>query len=106
MRNALTALFLAVALAAPIAHAFNARTLALNTVALNSDANLTKRVKGALSASVGPSARGIEVIALDGAVSLQGRVPSLSVRDAAISAAERTPGVRSVANNLSVGVGG
>lgn len=98
MRNALAVFLLSLAAAGPAAHAFDARP-----VVLRSDANLTKRVKGALSASIGPRARGIQVIALDGAIALQGRVPSQSARDAAVSAAERTPGVRSVADNLSVG---
>jgi osmotically-inducible protein OsmY len=69
------------------------------------DVELTKRVKGALGASLGTPAREIEIIVLDRVVSLHGRVPSQSVREAAASAAERTPGVRSVANNLSVSAG-
>ena len=68
-----------------------------------SDSELARRVKGTLSASVGAPARGIEIVVLDRVVSLYGRVPSLAVRDAAVSAAERTPGVRGVASNLDVG---
>lgn len=69
------------------------------------DHELTKRVKGALGATLGVPARDIEIIVLDRTVSLNGRVPSQSVREAAISAAERTPGVRGVTDNLSVGGG-
>ena len=70
-----------------------------------SDNELTRRVKGTLTATIGAPARAIEIIVLDRSVALHGRVPSQSVREAAIAAAERTPGVRSVADNLSVGGG-
>lgn len=100
MRNALAVLLLFFTISGSAVHAFNA-----HTVALRSDASLSKRVKGSLSASIGPRARDIEVIAADGAVLLQGHLPSQSMREAAISAAERTPGVRSVAHSLSVGAG-
>ena len=69
------------------------------------DVELTRRVKGALSASLGTPAREIEIIVLDRFVSLHGRVASQSIREAATAAAERTPGVRAVANNLSVSAG-
>ena len=68
-----------------------------------SDSELARRVKSTLGASVGAPARGIEIVVLDRVVSLYGRVPSLAVRDAAVSAAERTPGVRGVTSNLDVG---
>lgn len=70
-----------------------------------SDNELSRRVKGALSATIGAPARDIEIIVLDRTVSLHGRVPSQSVREAAATAAERTLGVRGVTNNLSVGGG-
>ena len=70
-----------------------------------SDAELTKRVKSALSATIGVRAREIEIIALGGVVSLYGNVYSIAAREGAELAVERTPGVKAVSNNLTV-VGG
>src|SRR5262245_45122792 len=47
------------------------------------DNDLTRRVKSALSATIGVPARDIEIIVLDRVVALHGRVPSQSVREAA-----------------------
>ena len=91
MRNVYAAFLLLIALAAQAAGP--------------SDNELTKRVKGTLGAVIGVPAREIEIIVLDRVVTLQGRVPSHSVREAAVSAAERTIGVRGVTNHLSVGAG-
>jgi len=68
-----------------------------------SDGELARRVKASLSATIGVRARQIEVIVLDGVVTLNGRAASAAAREAAINAAERAPGVRAVASNLSVG---
>src|SRR5258706_12441246 len=70
-----------------------------------SDSELTRRVKGALNAAIGAPAREIQIVVSDGMVSLQGRVATAAAREAAVIAAGRTPGVRGVAENLSVGAG-
>ena len=67
-----------------------------------SDMELAKRVKGTLNAAIGIRAREIDILVLDGVVSLYGQVATPAAREAAISATARTPGVRAVADNLSV----
>ncbi|MBI1943164.1 MAG: BON domain-containing protein [Betaproteobacteria bacterium] len=69
------------------------------------DTELLDRVRSALSASIGPGARAIEVIATGGVVQLSGKAPSVAVRQSAVQAAERTPGVRAVDDRLTVGRG-
>jgi osmotically-inducible protein OsmY len=70
-----------------------------------SDTELARRVSGVLNATIGVRSREIEVIVLGGVVSLYGQVATSAAREAAISATERTPGVRGVADNLSIGAG-
>lgn len=69
------------------------------------DTELIDRVKTALSASLGPRARDIEVIATGGVVSLHGKVSSAAARASAVQAAARTPGVRAVDSQLTVSRG-
>ena len=70
-----------------------------------SDTELTRRVIGVLNATIGVRSREIQVISLGGVVSLYGQVTTPAAREAAVNAAERTPGVRSVDDNLSVSAG-
>ena len=96
MRNTLAALLFI----------FIAGMLDVHAAGVPSDNELTRRVKTALNATIGSRARDIEIIVLGGVVSLHGRLATAAARDAAVSATERTPGVRGVADNLSVGAGG
>lgn len=66
------------------------------------DTELIDRVRSALSASIGPRARDIEVVATGGVVLLAGNTPSLAVLESAVQAVERTPGVRAVDSRLTV----
>ena len=75
---------------------------AAQAAGMPSDSELVRRVRGTLSAALGAPARNIEVVALDGAVWLHGRIATQAAREAAASAAERTPGVRVVSNLLIV----
>ena len=99
MRKTLAAVFLMLAAGMFNAHAAGAQTQA------PSDTELTRRVVGMLNAAIGVRSREIEVIVLGGVVSLYGQVATAAAREAAISATERTPGVRGVADNLSVSAG-
>ena len=69
------------------------------------DMELAKRVKSTLNAAIGIRSRDINIIVLGGVVSLYGQVATPAAREAAINATERTPGVRGVADNLSVPAG-
>ena len=99
MRTTLAAVFLMLA-----AGMFNAHAAGVPARA-PSDPELARRVTGVLNATLGVRAREIEVIVLGGVVSLYGQVATNAARGAAISATERTPGVRGVADNLSVSAG-
>lgn len=100
MRNLTAAFFLALAFIGPV------RAFGPSSMATPADLELSRRVKGSLSATIGPRARDIEVIAQDGFVALHGRVNTSAAREAAQAAAERTPGVRAVANNLELSTRG
>jgi len=93
MRTTLAAVFLILAAGMLDAHAAGAPT----------DVELTKRVMGSLNATIGVRSREIQVVVLGGVVSLYGQVATSAARQAAVNATERTPGVRGVADNLSVG---
>ncbi len=84
---------------------FSFGMLSAHAAGAPSDSELTRRVKGALNAAIGAPAREIQIVVSDGMVSLQGRVATAAAREAAVIAAGRTPGVRGVAENLSVGAG-
>ncbi len=68
-----------------------------------SDTEITRRVKASLNATIGVRARAIDIVVLDGVVTLNGRVATNAAREAAANATERAIGVRAVSNNLSVG---
>jgi osmotically-inducible protein OsmY len=66
------------------------------------DTELIDRVRTALGAAVGPAARDIEVIVTGGVVLLHGRTSSAALRESAVQAVERTPGVTAVDSRLRV----
>ena len=79
--------------------------LSAHAAGVPTDTEVTRRVRGSLAATIGVRAREIEILVLDGTVTLNGRVATPAAREAAENATERTPGVRAVSNNLSVGAG-
>ena len=79
---------------------FNAHAAGVPT-----DGELAKRVKSTLNATIGVRARDINIIVLDGVVSLYGQIATPAAREAAVNATGRTPGVRGVTDNLSVSAG-
>jgi osmotically-inducible protein OsmY len=92
-----TLLLLAVAILALSANVFAAKNPARSP-----DAELAGRVRGALHAHFGPTAKEIDVLVRDGFVFLYGAVPSDSLRVRAERVAAAVPGVRAVDNELAV----
>ncbi len=94
-------LLLAFGILASSATAFGAKN-----AARNADTDLAGRVRGALHATFGVPAGGIEVSARDGFVFLYGEVRSATMRIRAEQVAAGVPGVRAVENELEVAPGG
>ena len=99
MRKTLAAVFVMLA-----AGMFNAHA-AGPAAKTPTDTELTRRVVGVLNATIGVRSRDINIIVLDGVVSLYGEVATPAAREAAVNATGRTPGVRGVTDNLSVSAG-
>jgi osmotically-inducible protein OsmY len=85
--------------------ALSANVFAAKNPARIPDTELAGRVRGALHARFGTTAKEIDVTAQDGAVFLYGAVPSPSVRVKAERIAAAVPGVRAVSNGLAVAAG-
>ena len=88
-----------------LAGSANVNVFAAKNPARSADRELTGRVRGALHANFGTTAKEIDVLVRDGFVFLYGAVPTESLRVRAERVAAAVPGVRAVDNELSVASG-
>jgi osmotically-inducible protein OsmY len=82
--------------------ALSANVFAAKNPPRSPDTELAGRVRSALHARFGTTAKEIDVKVQDGAVFLYGAVPNPSVRVRAERIAAAVPGVRAVSNGLAV----
>ena len=97
---------LLLAAVAILAATANVNVFAAKNPTRNPDRELAGRVRGALHAHFGTTAKEIDVLVRDGFVFLYGAVPSDSLRVRAERVAAAVPGVRAVDNELAVASGG